>query len=101
MFDLLFKVSGKMAPFGSRHVSTTNTLPQKSESQQSPITKDYQDEDETHDSKLKALWDSEMGDPKSQSMPYAKVSVLLLSWHKDIDDLNTGEEVSNEELQLT
>ncbi|KAK7991005.1 homeobox domain-containing protein [Apiospora arundinis] len=84
-----------MTPFGSRHVSTTNTLPQKSESQGSPITKDYQDEDETHDSKLKSLWDSEMGDPKSQSMPYAKVSVLLLSWHKDIYDLNTGEEVAD------
>ncbi|KAK6822851.1 homeobox domain-containing protein [Apiospora arundinis] len=54
--------------------------------------KDYQDEDETHDSKLKALWDDEMGDLEGQYKPYTKVCVLLLSWDQKIDDLKTDKE---------
>ncbi|KAK8108540.1 hypothetical protein PG984_014341 [Apiospora sp. TS-2023a] len=67
-----------------------NTL----ESQDS-ATKNYQDADETHDSKLKATWDSVMGDLHDKFTPYTKVAVLLLSWDKEIDDLKTDEEVSD------
>ncbi|KAK8007742.1 hypothetical protein PG989_001732 [Apiospora arundinis] len=83
-----------MAPPGGNRVSTASTHLQIPELHNSP-TKDYQDEHATHDSKLKALWDIEMGDLKSQYIPYTKVSVLLLSWHKDIDDLKTDEEVTD------
>lgn len=57
-------------------------------------SKDYQDKDETHDSKLKAVWDSEIGAHEEEYSAYEKASVLLLSWHKDDDDLETAEEVS-------
>lgn len=76
-------------PGGNR--ATPVTTP--SQTLESP-TKDYQDEDETRDSKLKAVWDNELGDLKSKHIPYQKAYVLLLSWHKDIDDLKTDEEVS-------
>ncbi|KAF7531834.1 hypothetical protein G7054_g8499 [Neopestalotiopsis clavispora] len=58
-------------------------------------SKDYQDENETHDSRLKAVWDSEMGAREENYSVYEKASVLLLSWHKDDDDLATAEEVTN------
>ena len=57
--------------------------------------KDYQDEAETRDSKFKAIWDGEMGDLKNNSISYRNAFVLLLSWHSSVDDLHTGEEVSN------
>ncbi|KAK8076643.1 hypothetical protein PG994_003915 [Apiospora phragmitis] len=91
-----------MASPESRHVSTPSPLPrvsepnptQESPTQESPI-QEYQDEDATQDSKLKALWDSEMGDLNHPYTPYTKVSVLLLSWHKEIDDLKTDHEVTD------
>ncbi|KAH8198233.1 hypothetical protein TruAng_007617 [Truncatella angustata] len=57
-------------------------------------TKDYQDEAETRDSKLKAVWDNQMGDLENKYIPYKNAFVLLLSWHKDIDDLKTDKEVT-------
>ncbi|KAK7918081.1 hypothetical protein PG985_009955 [Apiospora marii] len=81
-----------MASIEGGHVSSSRTTTQPLDRHKSP-SKDYQDEDETRDSTLKALWDGEMGTLRSQYIPYSKVSVLLLSWHKDIDDLNTEEEV--------
>jgi hypothetical protein len=57
--------------------------------------KDYQDEAETRDSKLKAIWDGEIGNLKNTSISYRNAFVLLLSWHPDDDDLHTGDEVSN------
>lgn len=82
-----------MASPEGRHASTPSPLPRLSEPHGSPA-QEYQDEDETWDSKLKAMWDSEMGGLKRHWTPYTKVSVLLLSWHKDIDDLKTDKEVS-------
>ncbi|KAK8127031.1 uncharacterized protein PG998_002790 [Apiospora kogelbergensis] len=87
-----------MASLRSRHVSTPRSLPQlllQPHDSQDSRTKDYQDADETHDSKLKALWDSEMGDLHNEYTPYTKVSVLLLSWDKEIDDLKTDKEVTD------
>lgn len=57
-------------------------------------SKDYQDQNETRDSKLKAAWDSEMGSQEDSYSHYEKASVLLLSWHEDDDDLETAEEAS-------
>lgn len=88
-----------MASLRSRHVSTPRSLPQlllQPHDSQDSRTKDYQDADETHDSKLKALWDSEMGDLHNEYTPYTKVSVLLLSWDKEIDDLKTDKEVNGQ-----
>jgi hypothetical protein len=67
-------------------------------SQPQHTTKDYQDEAETRDSKYKAVWDNEMGNLKNSFVPYQKAFVLLLSWHKDVDDLKTDEEVSLDRL---
>lgn len=89
-----------MASLRDRHVSTPRTLPRLLTPQdtQESVTKNYQDADETHDSKLKATWDSVMGDLHDDFTPYTKVSVLLLSWDKEIDDLKTDEEVSYQEF---
>jgi len=57
-------------------------------------TRDFQDEAETRDSKYKAVWDNEMANLKNSFIPYQKAFVLLLSWHEDVDDLKTDEEVS-------
>ena len=54
---------------------------------------DYQDTAETRDSKFKAIWDGEMGDIKNNYISYRKAFVLLLSWHDNLDDLHTKEEV--------
>jgi hypothetical protein len=55
----------------------------------------YQDEQESRDSKFKAIWDGEMEDLQSTTrIHYRKASALLISWHESIDDLHTGEEVS-------
>ncbi|KAK7961079.1 hypothetical protein PG988_012293 [Apiospora saccharicola] len=75
------------------HASSSRATPQPPDRHKSP-SKDYQDEDETRDSNLKALWDGEMGTLRSQYIPYSKVSVLLISWHEDIDDLHTEGEVN-------
>ncbi|KAL3420455.1 tyrosine-protein phosphatase non-receptor type 6 [Phlyctema vagabunda] len=53
----------------------------------------YQDEIESHDSRLKASWDDNMGDLKERVVSYRKAFVLLLSWDKTVDDLHTDEEV--------
>jgi hypothetical protein len=81
---------GSVSPIGSNPA-----LLEKASSRplESP-TKDYQDEAETRDSKLKAVWDIALGNLKTRYTPYKKAYVLLLSWHKDIDDLKTDEEVS-------
>jgi hypothetical protein len=77
-----------MTPIWDSHASFRK-LP--THSLESP-SKDYQDEAETRDSKFKAVWDNAIG-VKSKDTPYQKAFVLLLSWHKDIDDLKTDEEV--------
>lgn len=54
----------------------------------------YQDEVESFDSKLKAIWDENLGDVgKGKAVVYRRVVVLLLSWHRDFDDLHTDKEV--------
>jgi hypothetical protein len=62
--------------------------------------KDYQDKDASHESKLKAEWDAHMGTVKKESIFYRNAVVLLISWHRDIDDLKTGEEVSPLALRI-
>lgn len=59
-----------------------------------PPSRDYQDEDETQDSRLKTAWDGVMGGLKTKHNAHEKVSALLLSWHPDVDDLKTDQEVS-------
>ncbi|KAK8022114.1 hypothetical protein PG993_012881 [Apiospora rasikravindrae] len=83
-----------MASLRGRRVSTPSKLPQLLEPHDSQ-TKDYQDADETHDSKLKDVWDTEMEGLHQDYTPYTKVSVLLLSWDKEIDDLKTDKEVTD------
>jgi hypothetical protein len=68
-----------------------NGLPNESTS---TPTKYYQDEAESHDSKLKAIWDEHMGDVKKAVVFYRRAVVLLLSWHQEVDDLHTDKEVS-------
>jgi len=68
-----------------------DSLPNGSTSTQ---TKYYQDEAESHDSKLKAIWDEHMGDVKKAVVFYRRAIVLLLSWHPEVDDLHTDKEVS-------
>ncbi|KAI4595699.1 Phosphatidylinositol-4-phosphate 5-kinase [Pestalotiopsis sp. 9143b] len=58
-----------------------------------PPSRDYQDEDETQDSRLKTAWDGVMGGLKTKHNAHEKVSALLLSWHPDVDDLKTDQEV--------
>jgi len=60
---------------------------------ESTQTNNYQDQAASHESKLKALWDEHMGVVKEESIFYRKAVVLLLSWHPEVDDLNTGDEV--------
>ncbi|RDW82288.1 hypothetical protein BP6252_03400 [Coleophoma cylindrospora] len=56
--------------------------------------RDYQDEEESRDSRLKAIWDQDLGRVKNATVSYRQAFVLLLSWHKDVDDLHTSEEVT-------
>jgi hypothetical protein len=80
-----------MAQTGGSRASLGNVFSQPFE----PTAKDYQDEVETRDSKLKAIWDNEMVELKKKAVVhYKKAYVLLLSWHKDVDDLKTDKEVS-------
>jgi hypothetical protein len=60
---------------------------------ESTQTNNYQDQVASHESKLKALWDEHMGMVKEESIFYRKAVVLLLSWHPEVDDLHTGDEV--------
>jgi hypothetical protein len=73
---------------GVLHDSPSNRSP-------STQTKYYQDEAESHDSKLKAIWDEHMGDAKKAVVFYRRAVVLLLSWHPEVDDLHTDIEVNN------
>lgn len=57
--------------------------------------KNYQDKDESHDSRLKAIWDKHMGDVKEKVVSYSKACVLLLSWDEKDDDLHTHDEVGH------
>lgn len=59
-----------------------------------PSSGDYQDVNETQDSKLKTAWDDVMGGLKTQHNAHERVAALLLSWHPDVDDLKTDQEVS-------
>jgi len=71
---------------GTSNISTLN--------RPEPIqANNYQDEAASHESKLKAVWDAHMGTVKNESVFYRNAVVLLISWHQDIDDLHTGEEV--------
>ncbi|KAK8061065.1 hypothetical protein PG997_015286 [Apiospora hydei] len=87
-----------MASLEGGHASSSNAPPRVLEPHD-PSAEGYQDADETRDSNLKALWDSKMGDLGSQYVPYIKVFVLLLSWHKEIDDLETEEELKVKALE--
>ncbi|KAI9647715.1 hypothetical protein NHQ30_004101 [Ciborinia camelliae] len=61
----------------------------------SSVAKDnYQDKDASKDSELKAIWDKQIGEKKS-SVVYCKAHVLLLSWHRDDDDLHVEQEVAD------
>jgi hypothetical protein len=71
---------------GTANTSTLNRL-------ESIQANNYQDEVASHESKLKAAWDAHMGTVKNESVFYRNAVVLLISWHQDIDDLHTGEEV--------
>jgi hypothetical protein len=55
---------------------------------------DYQDKFESHESRLKAIWDKEMGGAKKTPVFYRNAAVLLLSWDPKVDDLHTDKEVS-------
>ena len=91
------EMSTKMFPVNSRSAAfpavSTHELPAYPRLETSP--KDYQDEDESRDSKFKTIWDREL--KNELGIAYRKAFVLLLSWHKDVDDLNTGNEVTNED----
>ncbi|KAF3024328.1 hypothetical protein E8E14_013954 [Neopestalotiopsis sp. 37M] len=76
-------------------MSPANEIPASGAEVPRPTPESYQDKNETNDSKLKAVWDSEMGAQEEKYSAYEKASVLLLSWHKDDDDLATAEEVSH------
>jgi len=70
--------------------SSDHSLPNQGGSVQ---TRNYQDEAASNESKLKALWDEHMGTVEKETIFYRKAVVLLLSWHPDVDDLHTEEEV--------
>ena len=70
--------------------SLDQTMPNQGESGQA---RNYQDEAASNESKLKALWDEHMGTVEKETIFYRKAVVLLLSWHPDVDDLHTEEEV--------
>ena len=55
--------------------------------------KNYQDEDESRDSKFKTIWDGEL--KNDLGIVQQKAFVLLLSWHENADDLGTAEEVTD------
>ncbi|KAF4636285.1 hypothetical protein G7Y89_g1792 [Cudoniella acicularis] len=79
--------------------STAEQTPSGSTNNKSPISpalgaKNYQDKEESHDSRLKAVFDERMGCVKRAAVSYRKAVVLLLSWHRDIDDLHTEDEVA-------
>lgn len=57
-------------------------------------TNDHQDEKESRDSRFKVIWDAHMGGIENAIVPYQQAHVLLLSWDKDADDLDTDSEVS-------
>ncbi|KAG9237399.1 hypothetical protein BJ875DRAFT_493326 [Amylocarpus encephaloides] len=55
---------------------------------------DWQDKEASCDSKLKAVFDEEIGKHKKNRFTFHKAAVLLLSWAEDFDDLKTGPEVN-------
>ena len=55
---------------------------------------EYRDEYEQLNSKYRLAWGEWMGEgSRTTSSHYKKVSVLLISWDEDFDDLHTKEEV--------
>ncbi|KAL2064192.1 hypothetical protein VTL71DRAFT_4686 [Oculimacula yallundae] len=61
---------------------------------ESSRTNNYQDEAASTDSRLKAIFDGQMGPSTSPAVFYNNAAVLLLSWHEDVDELKTSNEVS-------
>ncbi|KAF7520123.1 hypothetical protein G7054_g12877 [Neopestalotiopsis clavispora] len=59
------------------------------------LNEDYQDADETQASRIKIRRDNEMSMLRYKHKAYETASVLLLSWHRDFEDLETDEEVTN------
>ena len=53
----------------------------------------YQSEREQRDSALQVAWSENIGEGEITSSLYLKVSVLLISWDVDCDDLKTKDEV--------
>ncbi|KAJ8071114.1 hypothetical protein OCU04_001455 [Sclerotinia nivalis] len=56
--------------------------------------KDYQDKEASEDSKLKAIWDEQIS-AKNASLAYREAHILLLSWHREDDDLHVQQEVDD------
>ena len=55
----------------------------------------YEDDSEKRNSAYQMAWSQVMADgPYNASPSYEKASVLLLSWDKDLDDLDVKEEVN-------
>ncbi|KAF7872141.1 hypothetical protein EAF04_003066 [Stromatinia cepivora] len=77
--------------------STPKTVLDNIKTTQSAIVipkKDYQDKEASEDSKLKAIWDEQIS-AKNASLAYREAYVLLLSWHRDDDDLHVQQEVDD------
>ena len=57
---------------------------------------DYEDEYVRLNSQMQLVWETVMEEvPYKSSSSYKNVAVLLLSWDKDLDDMQVEEEVSS------
>jgi hypothetical protein len=54
----------------------------------------YQDNEEQENSRLQCLWNKQMESAYKNPSGYREVSVLLISWDDELDDLNTKDEVT-------